>query len=281
MRNESRLNPTIEELSNLNSNTPATTTSNFNFVTPTEMVSLPSQGKFYSEDHPLHNKDAIEIKHMTAKEEDILLNQGYLNRGVAVDKLLESVITDKSIKLNDLLIGDKNAIVIAARVTGYGPTYIAKTTCPNCFEVEEKEFNLEEIASRPVQVSDAIEVTDAGSFKVTLPRSKREVEGRFFDGHDEKVIGDISQKRKKHKLPENQLISMLSRMIISIDGTSERSVVDAFVESMPAFDSRYLRKTYENIMPNINTTFGFECDSCSYEGEVQMPLTAEFFWDNR
>ena len=281
MRNESRVNPTSEELSNLNSTTPATTTSNFNFVTPTEMVPLPSKGRYYPENHPLHGKDAIEIKYMTAKEEDILLNQSYLSRGVAIDKLLESVIVDKSIGLKDLLIGDKNAIVIATRITGYGSEYPAQVVCPQCFQEQLKEFNLENISPRSIEVSEFAELTDNGTFKITLPKSKRVVEIRLFTGHDEHAISDIAEKRRKNKLPENNLLTTLARMIVVVDGTAERSVIETFVYSMPALDSRYLRKTYESLMPNVDMTFGFKCDHCSCDEEVQMPLTAEFFWDNR
>ena len=101
------------------------------FVAPTEFVDLPSRGEFYPEDHPLHNKETIEIRYMTARDEDILVNKSYIQKGVVLEKLLESVILDKNIPVSSLLGGDKNAVLIATRVTGYGSEYETKVACPS------------------------------------------------------------------------------------------------------------------------------------------------------
>ena len=89
---------------------------------PTEMVELPSKGYFYSEGHPL-SSGRVEIKYMTAREEDILTSQNLIKQGTVIDKLLEALVVDKSIKMDDMLIGDKNAIMVAARILGYGKNY--------------------------------------------------------------------------------------------------------------------------------------------------------------
>ena len=93
-----------------------------NFKFPTEMVDLPSKGHFYVDGHPL-SKGKVEVKYMTAREEDILTSQNLIKQGVVIDKLLQSLIVDKSIKVDDMLVGDKNAIMVAARILGYGKNY--------------------------------------------------------------------------------------------------------------------------------------------------------------
>ena len=114
----------------------------FSFVVPTEFVELPSKGAFYPVGHPLHNQTTIEIKQMTAKEEDILTSRSLLKQGVAIDRVIQSVIIDRSIDVSSLLIGDKNALVIASRVSGYGNDYNTTVTCPNCETKQDYSFDL-------------------------------------------------------------------------------------------------------------------------------------------
>ena len=102
----------------------------FSFATPTEFVELPTQGKYYPEGHPLHGEESIEIRYMTAKDEDILTSETLLKKGLAIERLLQSVIVNKAIDVNTLYVGDKNAILIAARITGYGNQYTTRTLCP-------------------------------------------------------------------------------------------------------------------------------------------------------
>ena len=88
---------------------------------PTEMVSLPSKGLLYPKENPL-SSGQIEMKYMTAKEEDILTNANFIKNQTVIDKLLQALITSK-VNFDDILIGDKNAILVAARILGYGKDY--------------------------------------------------------------------------------------------------------------------------------------------------------------
>ena len=88
---------------------------------PTQMVTLPSKSWFYDSANPLSSGE-VEVKYMTAKEEDILTSQNLIKKGVVFDKLLDALVVSK-IKLDDMLIGDKNAVLIAARVLAYGKNY--------------------------------------------------------------------------------------------------------------------------------------------------------------
>ena len=111
------------------------------YVVPTELVELPSGGQFYPKNSTLHGVESVEIRHMTAKDEDILVNKSFISNGVVLDKLLESVIIDKSINVDDLLVGDKNALLVAARISGYGSDYETKVLCPACGSISENSFD--------------------------------------------------------------------------------------------------------------------------------------------
>ena len=89
---------------------------------PTEVLSLPSQGLLYPEDSPLRS-GTIDVKYMTAKEEDILTSTNLIEQGVVITKLLESVIANQKLTLDDMLIGDKNALMVGTRILGYGKDY--------------------------------------------------------------------------------------------------------------------------------------------------------------
>ena len=245
------------------------------YVVPTELVDIPSKGKFYPEDHPLHNKTEIEIRHMTAKDEDILVNQSFLKKGIAIDKLLESVIVDKSIKIADLLVGDKNALVIATRITGYGSDYQAQVACPSCGTVQEKDFDLGEAT---VYNESSGETTESGTFLITLPKTGAIVEVRPLTGRDEARLSSSNSTRKKHKLPPMGLTDQMKMYVDSVSVNSNPVPVDQFIDNMPAIDSRYLRSQYKTCLPNVELAQHFECTSCGYEQVLEVPFTTDFFW---
>ena len=248
--------------------------------TPTEFVELPSQGKFYPEGHPLHNQETVEIRFMTAKEEDILTSKSLLKKGIVLNRLIDSVLVNKRLKSKDMLIGDKNAVLIATRVTGYGEEYNAKITCPNCRNVEDTSFNIEEV-KRIVEPEDieGVTFTTPNIFSVTVPASKAVVECRLLTGEDEQKLMRQEEQRRKHKLPSATLTNQLRQTIVSVNGISEPGNVNGFVDNMPARDSRFLRDIYQRIMPNVILEHAFECSSCDYVNAAQaVPLGTNFFW---
>jgi len=255
-------------------------TSTLSYVAPTELVELPSKGKFYPEGHPLHNKEHIEIRHMTAKDEDILVNQSYLKKGVAIEKLLENIVIDKNVKINDLLIGDKNALVVASRITGYGPEYITKVACPSCGTTSDNEFDLEEalVINEPDLEAYDAEQTDNGTFLITLPKTGAVAEVRPQTGADEKKIISQSESRKKHRLQPLGLTDQIKGYVIGITIDGNPVNISEFVDNMPALDSKFLRTTYKNIMPNVELVQHFECSSCGFEQALEVPFTTDFFW---
>jgi len=255
------------------------------FVVPTEFVELPTKGAFYPEGHPLHNQDCIEIKFMTAKEEDILTSRTLLKKGIAIERLLQNLIADKKIKTQDLFVGDRNAILVAARCSGYGPKYKASMTCPSCGANEKHEFDLENKKisgflenNQVLQDTGASYNQEEGTFSFVLPKTKVTVELKLLTGHDEKRLADLSERKRKAKKEENVLTDQLKTYVVSVNGERSPQVISRFVESLPVLDSRELRTVYSNIVPNIDMSQEFLCSSCDYQETLEVPFTAEFFW---
>jgi hypothetical protein len=257
------------------------------FAVPTEFVELPSGGRYYPEDHSLYKQDTIEIKYMTAKEEDILNSPALLKQGIAIDRLLQSIIVDKSVKVPDLLIGDKNALVVAARISGYGSEYSAKFSCPECNSKEEFQVELEEAKSFSGATKDAIEhlddieVSDDGFPLLTMPKSGHKVEMKFLTSRDETDLEKSEKSREKHNLAPSSLTDMVKRMVRSVNGIRETSTISQFVDTMPAMDSKYIRGIYKLINPTMKLNHEFECKSCNYDGTLEVPITPAFFWPDQ
>ena len=258
-----------------------------NFVTPTEFVDLPSGGNYYPEGHPLHNQDTLEIKYMTAKEEDILNSDVLLQKGIAIDRMLQNILVDKSVSIEDLLIGDKNALIVSARISGYGSDYPVSINCPSCFAKNEVEVDLEESKSLSGAVKgnlknlEEVLISENNYPLLTLPRSNVKVELRFLTSKDESDIEKAEQSAKKHKLPPSQLTNILKKMIYSVNGNADRAVINNFVSNMPAMDSKYIRGVYKIINPTLKLEHEFVCSSCTHDGTVEVPITPAFFWPDR
>jgi hypothetical protein len=253
------------------------------FVAPTEFVYLPSKGKYYPEGHPLFNKETIEIRQMTAKEEDILANKSYIKKGVAIDRLLESLLVDKTIDLDSLLLGDKNALIIASRISGYGAEYGVGVQCPDCGEKFENQFNLYELQSKQEdeerELPEGVEKTERNTFKTVLPITKWEVEFRALTGKDEKDIARMIENRKKmNPNAEASVLDQIRTILVSIQGVSDRSAIAQAVNNLPARDSRYLRSLFQVCVPNVKFTQDITCTSCGVTNKLEVPLTVEFFW---
>lgn len=261
----------------------ATMANPMDFVAPTEYVELPSMGNGYMQGHPLHNQETIEIKFMTAKEEDILSSRSLLKKGLAIERLIESVICDKNIMAKDLLVGDRNAILIAARRSAYGNIYSTKVTCPNCTTVAPYDFDLNNAKLNNNSNHDKynIEITPAGLFKTTLPLTEFQVEFRLLRGRDESEMIMKSQKKTKNKSAEENVSDQLKMFVVSVNGYKETKIINHVVNNMPAQDSIFLRGAYRVCSPDIKISDEFACPSCGFEQELEVPFGADFFWPNR
>lgn len=251
------------------------------FVVPTEFVDLPSKGRFYQEGHPLHGKDCIELKQMTAKEEDILTSRTLLKKGVALDRVVESIIVDRSIDADSLLIGDRNAIIIATRVSGYGSEYATNVSCPGCGELSKYSFDLNEASIYEGDNLEALDVTDHedGTFTTKLPKTQLDIRFRLLCGRDEKgMVSAVTNARKRKNAVERNVTSQLANILISVneDGTAE--AINYLINNIPSLDSRHLRMAYKIAAPNVDLTQYFECGECGHSQDMEVPLGAEFFW---
>ena len=256
----------------------------FSFVVPTEFVELPSGGRFYSEGHPLHGQETIEIKQMTAREEDILTSRSLLKKGVALDRVIESVIIDKKIDSRFLLVGDRNAIIVATRISGYGSDYTTQVFCPSCTTRQEYSFNLNSAKVYGGEdISELeVEVGEDGTFTVQLPKTKIDVTFRLLTGKDEKAfIVQAEAERKKRQTTERNVTRHLTTMIVAVNGDTSPEAIKYLVDNIPSMDSRHLRLAYRLAAPNIDLTQHFECNECEYEQDMEVPLSADFFWPDR
>ena len=249
------------------------------FVTPTEFVELPSKGIGYPEHHPLRNKETIEIRFMTAKDEDILTSRSLLKKGIALERLIDNLLVDKSIISKEILVGDRNAIIIAARSSAYGHIYKTKVQCPSCQTTQSLSFDLSEptIIDGDLDQFD-VEETESGTYVVETPKSKIKVELRLMNGQDEVRIIKMMNKNTKD---EDIVSSQMKLYINSVNGHNGSEFINYFVENVPAFEARWIRKCYEALAPNIKVIEDFECNSCGYEQEMEVPFNTDFFWPDQ
>ena len=177
------------------SDVPQTEGGGLSFVVPTEHVELPSKGLYYSPDHPLHGKETVEIRFMTAKDEDTLTSKNLIKKGVVIDKLIADLVTDKQIRTESLLIGDRNAIIVAARISGYGADYDTKVNCPSCAKAQEYSFDLQTPSVNYALDEEALEnlgitQTEDGLMHYVLPMSKFKISFKLPTGREEKMLVD-------------------------------------------------------------------------------------------
>jgi len=236
---------------------------------PTEEVTLPSKGLLYPESSPL-SKGVITMKYMTAREEDILTNQNLIANGTVIDKLIESLIVT-SIDYNDLLVGDKNAILIAARILGYGKDYEFN------YNGEEISVDLTSIEDKPLDESLIKE--GKNEFNFTLPTSKKEVTFKFLSHKDEKAIdAELKGLKKLNKNASAEVSTRLKHLITSVNSDYEKSTIREFVDTqLLAIDSRALRNYISDIQPDTNLTFKHEVSNGDFI-DIDIPINLNFFW---
>ncbi len=255
----------------------------FSFVVPTEFVELPSQGRYYPEGHPLHGLESVEIRQMTAKEEDILTSRTLLKKGLALDRAIESIIVDKRVKPNSIIVGDKNAIIVAMRVSGYGNEYETKVNCPACAKSQNYIFDLNEANVYAGDDLESLNIVDNqnGTFDVQLPRTGVNVTFRLLTGSDEKMLMTALQNERKKKGTEKTVTRQLANIIVAVNGDTSAGAINYLVSNIPSMDSRHLRLSYRLAAPDVDLTQHFECEDCGHEQDMEVPLTADFFWPDR
>jgi hypothetical protein len=236
---------------------------------PTEIVDLPSKGLLYPKDNPL-SSGKIEMKYMTAKEEDILTNQNFIKSGIVIDKLLQSLIVSK-INYNDLLIGDKNAIMLASRILSYGANYEFD------YNGVDQSIDLSKFDSKPLH-SDFLSAK-SNEFSFTLPHSKNTITFRLLTHGDEnKIDQELKGLQKINKNSNSEVTVRLGHMITSVNGSSEQEDIRDFVNNyFLAKDTREFRKYYNEISPDIDLSVNLT-NSEGGEEATSLPIGLNFFW---
>jgi len=238
---------------------------------PTEIIDLPSEGKLYPKDSPL-SSGKLEIKYMTAKEEDILTSQNLIKKNVVIETLLDSLIVTPGVKTDDLILGDKNAVMVAARILAYGPDYEAEIRVPGTDEIINHTFNLADCPFKKIKGK-----VTGNEFSTTLPVSKVNITFKLLTGADEKQINaEMVARKKLNSMVSPELTTRLKHIIIAVDGDSEYATINSFVDSMLSRDSLFLRQEIANMTPDIEMVQTVEIGGAEFE--VDIPMTANFFW---
>jgi hypothetical protein len=236
------------------------------FKVPTERIELPSKGLVYPPENPL-SQGFVEMKYMTAKEEDILLNQGYIKKGTALDKLMKALIVSP-INYDDLIIGDKNAIMIASRILGYGSEYAFE------FDGEEHTIDLSTLENKPLD--ESLYTPGVNEFPYVLPFSKINITYKLLNNRDEyNITRELEGLKKIHKDNSPELSTRLKYMIVSVNGDQEQKTIREFVDKhLLARDSKSFRSHIKNTQPDVDLTF-FPSGTSN---KVSLPIGLSFFW---
>lgn len=245
---------------------------------PVDVAPLPSQGVVYPKSSGLHGKQSVEIKSMTAKEEDILMSRAYNKMGTTITELIRSCLIDKTFDPADLLIGDRQALIVAIRVTGYGQDYKCDVNCGACDKRGTDTFDLSTLEVENIKVDPV--TPGVNEFEVILPISKKRVIIKFMTGRDEEELSTTVERRRKifGDQAENTITSRLAHQIISIDGVTDKNKINMFAINMPARDSKFLRDFVSKNEPGLKMRVPYRCSHCGETSEVALPLGANFFW---
>jgi hypothetical protein len=246
------------------------------FKYPTEQIELPSKGLIYPAESPL-SKGVIEMKYMTAKEEDILSNANFIRQGTVIDKLLQSMIVTPDIDYNLLLNGDKNAILIAARILGYGKDYEFTYTDPKTGVAEKATVDLTTL--EPKQIDETLFTPGKNEFSFELPFSKVLITFKLLTHGDEnKIEKEIKGLERINAQGSYDVTTRLKHTIVAVNGDRDVSSVREFSENMLARDVKALRAQINKVMPDVN----MKVDAVKASGDVvegiDLPIGVSFFW---
>lgn len=251
-------------------------TSSKDFNGATFLLKLPTKGLYYPEGHPFHDKETIEIKMMTTKEEEILTNVSYNENEVVMDKLLESVVVADNFSPKDIFETDQLAIIIGSRIDAYGEEYPAIINCESCEKDYQVTIDLDKMLEN---VDDSeVELTAKNTLIVELPKSKKVVEYKVLLPSEAASIDRTVEKMQKMNIKASVTTEFYKRIIVSVDGDTSRDEINKFISELRIMDSRFLAAKYSKSLPMLNTTFSSTCSHCSHEQEGGMPIQANFFF---
>lgn len=250
------------------------------YSVPVSTVRLPSKGLTYPHESPLYMADHVDIKAVTATEENILASPVLIRNGKVLTTLMRACITNRLVDPDEMLLGDKNAVLIAIRVSAYGAKYPARVTCQECQEEGEYEFDISRLSLKTLEAEPA-GGPGTNEFPFALPVSKRTAHFKLMDVHTSAQLSkDMDAVRKK--TGQEQVVTMrLQAQVTRLQGVEGKAEIAKAIASLPAQDSHALRRYMDDIAPDVDMTQAFECRSCGKSSEVEIPLGTGFFWPTR
>jgi len=240
----------------------------------TDIVNLPSKGVFYP-----NNQAMVKVKHLTTEEENILTSPELIRTGKVLDVLLENSIIDNTLTADNMLVGDRNAVLLFLRKEGYGNEYPVKMICPSCGESFKEDVLISELATKELTVMP----DDNGLFEVNLPKTKWKIKFRLLTGRDENALTKAAERPKKTKQNVSYSQLLTERYVIQImelNGTADKLQIKKAVTNMPISDSLFLREYMREIEPGVDMSYDFTCKHCQHQFEDTTPINANLFWPN-
>jgi hypothetical protein len=253
-------------------------------ATPVANIPLPSQGLVYPRESGLCGQDTIDIKHMTPREEDILLNKAYARKGTIISELVKACLIDKAVDVDTLLTGDRTAILIGIRATGYGSVFKVKVTCPKCESDSDVAINLAELGTKDLDLTKVQQVSpNTNAFNLVLPVSGKTVTYKYLTGAEVDTMFASWREKLRQKLgAPSPITDRLLKQIVAVDGDTSRFAISDFVESMEGQDSLALRTHVDDTEPGVDMTHQFACDNpeCEHKEVLGFSLDEHFFYPN-
>jgi hypothetical protein len=244
---------------------------------PVSNVKLPSRGLIYPSESPLYLVESLDIKAVTAKEENILSSPVLIKQGKVLTVLMKACITNRMIDPDQMLVGDRNAVLTAIRVSAYGPKYSASVTCPECGETADQDFDLSKLNLKTLDV-EPTGGPGSNDFEFTLPASGRLVHFKLMDSNVVAKLDRDTEAVKKKTGQEQNVTMRLIAQVISMQGIDNVKDLSRALSDLPAKDSRALRLYMDSIAPGVDMSQEYECSSCGKQVEVEIPIGTEFFW---
>ena len=208
-----------------------------NFTLPHDVVQLPSQGIFYK-----NKKKSIKVGYLTASDENILM-------GGANDltmTLLRAKIYEPDIKVEELLEGDVEAILIFLRNTGFGPEITLNVTDP----VTKKPFKSNVLLDQ-LNIINGQQPNEDGSFTTLLPKSQSTIKLKPLSYGEIIEIGKLAETYPQGRVVP-KVTWRMQKEIIEVDGSTDKASIAKFVESMPISDSKFIRKFMNENEPRLD-----------------------------
>ena len=247
------------------------------FDIPVDLAQLPSKGLVYAVEHPFCGSEQVEVKCMTTREEDLITSRALIKKGTVITELLKSCLMNKSVNVDTLLVGDRNALLITIRVSGYGSDYVVEIECPDCSEKFKNTFKLDALTIKRLGTNP--DSPNSNQFSYTLPLSGLNIKFKLLTGADEFEITQEAEKKKKVGMQTDNVISRrLFYSIMSVNGETDKNKIARIVSNLRAGDSLALRKHIDSVEPGVDMNQQVTCQHCGAGSEVDVPIGPTFFW---